>query len=244
MPFNPFFAENASHYAESRSHAAGKDLKALLSLICDEHFGTVLDVATGTGHTAYRMAEISRIVVAMDPTREMLKLAHDDSSQSNIRFLLGIAEKLPFADACFDAITCRRAAHHFTNIDSFLKSSYAVLRCDGLLLIDDMLPPHGETETWNELERLRDGTHKFAMDEESWRMALVSAGFEPRSILMPSERIGFQEWLSPVKVESERGRACLSFLKNSSAHFKSEIQLGGDASFIRRWLVIAAVKRC
>ena len=62
---------------------------------------TVLDVATGGGHVARRLREAGASVVTTDVAPGM---------QPDV---VAPADHLPFADASFDVVACRIAAHHF-----------------------------------------------------------------------------------------------------------------------------------
>lgn len=68
--------------------------------------GRILDVATGTGWAARRLAERGFKVTGVDFAPDMLATAEKLASARNldIAFELGDAEALPYADASFDAV--------------------------------------------------------------------------------------------------------------------------------------------
>lgn len=68
--------------------------------------GHVLDVATGTGWAARRLAERGFSVTAVDFAPDVLAAAEELAGARNldIAFELGDAEALPYADASFDAV--------------------------------------------------------------------------------------------------------------------------------------------
>lgn len=68
--------------------------------------GRILDVATGTGWAARRLAERGFNVTGVDFAREMLAVGEElaGARHLDITFELGDAEALPFADASFDAV--------------------------------------------------------------------------------------------------------------------------------------------
>jgi demethylmenaquinone methyltransferase/2-methoxy-6-polyprenyl-1,4-benzoquinol methylase len=84
--------------------------RALLDAI-DPHPGQrVLDVATGTGLVAFGLARRGAEVVGLDQSEQMLagarrRLAERPELASRISLVQGEAERLPFADAQFDALT-------------------------------------------------------------------------------------------------------------------------------------------
>ena len=75
----------------------------------------------------------------------------------------------------FDAITNRRALHHFDNKELFFKKSRELLIEDGILAISDMLVPDTDKgDLLNKLERKRDNTHVAALNEGEFMFTLKS----------------------------------------------------------------------
>jgi demethylmenaquinone methyltransferase / 2-methoxy-6-polyprenyl-1,4-benzoquinol methylase len=64
----------------------------------------ILDVATGTGMVARALARRGASVTALDQSEAMLSVARA-REHSGVTFVQGEAERLPFADASFDALT-------------------------------------------------------------------------------------------------------------------------------------------
>ena len=107
------YGKRASQYASSASHAGGPDLARLIGLLQPAGTESVLDVATGTGHTALATAPHVASVVGVDPTPEMLVEARRLAAERdipNVTFLVGQAEHLPCADASFDLVTGEASA--------------------------------------------------------------------------------------------------------------------------------------
>ncbi len=71
----------------------------------------VLDVATGTGLVAFALARRGCTVVGLDQSEDMLAVArrdlteHHPTLEDQITFVRGEAERLPFDDGEFDALT-------------------------------------------------------------------------------------------------------------------------------------------
>ncbi|MES2356075.1 MAG: class I SAM-dependent methyltransferase [Pseudomonadota bacterium] len=67
----------------------------------------VLDIATGTGWTARRLATRGTIVTGIDLGVDLIEAAKVYASKADltINFQIGDAERLPFGDQTFDAIT-------------------------------------------------------------------------------------------------------------------------------------------
>jgi ubiquinone/menaquinone biosynthesis C-methylase UbiE len=101
----------------------------------------ILDVGCGTGKLAHRLARDlpgSR-VVGCDFSRGML--AHARSRDAALRLARADAQRLPFADGCFDAIVSTEAFHWFPDPDAALAGFHRVLAPRGRLLVAFVNPP-------------------------------------------------------------------------------------------------------
>lgn len=93
------------------------------------------------------------------------------------------AEKYPYADARFDLVTCRVAAHHFSDPAAFLRESARVLKPGGSFLLIDGSVPDGEVEAeeWiHRVEKLRDPSHARFLSAGTWSNLCEAAGMTVR----------------------------------------------------------------
>ena len=85
--------------------------RALVDAIDPQPGQRVLDVATGTGLVAFELVRRGRSeVVGLDQSEQMLagarsRLAAEPALADRVQFVSGEAERLPFGDAAFDALT-------------------------------------------------------------------------------------------------------------------------------------------
>lgn len=94
----------------------------------------VLDVASGSGEPALTLAVAvgpHGQVTATDAVPAMLAIAADTARQralTNLTFVVSGAEQLPFADAFFDAVTCRFGIAHVPDYGRALDEARRVLK--------------------------------------------------------------------------------------------------------------------
>jgi demethylmenaquinone methyltransferase/2-methoxy-6-polyprenyl-1,4-benzoquinol methylase len=97
----------------------------------------VLDVATGTGMVAFALAAHGCQVIGIDQSQDMLggaqaKLAAAPPEvQARVQFMLGQAERLPFADGEFDALTFTYLLRYVDDVAATLAELSRVVRPGG-----------------------------------------------------------------------------------------------------------------
>lgn len=101
----------------------------------------VLDLATGTGLVALKVAQIvgnKGEVIGVDLSRGMLDQAEIKVNQlglQNLKLILGNAEKIELSQSYFDRVLCCSSLHYFSNINQALKYWYQLLKKDGLIIV-------------------------------------------------------------------------------------------------------------
>ena len=175
------FGKRASFYTTSTVHADPSVLTRVVDLAAPQPQWTALDVATGTGHTALALAPHVASVIGIDLTPEMLSEAERlraERDARNVAFRLGDVHHLPFEDASFDLVTCRRAAHHFSDIALALQEIRRVLRPGGRVVIDDRSVPEDNflDRCVNQLDWYHDESHVREYRPSEWRRMLAACG--------------------------------------------------------------------
>jgi ubiquinone/menaquinone biosynthesis C-methylase UbiE len=243
MSDNPFFNNFATHYSKNDSFKSGNDLKILLDLL-PEKIQRSLDVATGTGFVAFELSKRSESVVALDLTEAMLSEAVKLISSNKVTNVDFVKSDYYSYNAFlkFDAITCRRALHHFDRKDLFFKKSKDLLKEDGVLVISDMIVPDSDkNDLLNKLERRRDPTHVGALNEGEFVFSLKSAGFRIIKSVVDKEQVSFEKWLSPVETNSVNGIECKKFVNDLSDEELKSINFDRSSStMLKQRLIIAA----
>ena len=180
----------AAAYRDSATHASGDDLDLLVAW-CEPAPGvTALDVATGGGHVARRLREAGAQVVTVDAAPGM---------QPEV---IAPADHLPFADASFDVVACRIAAHHFPDVLAALREMARVARhrivvCDNVFV----------SEASEEADRLRDPSHVRNYAAAEWQSFFELAGLEVADEVLMARDTDFEDWLARTETpEADRAQ--------------------------------------
>ncbi len=197
------FAPVAANYSRASFHTSPERLQEVLDLGRPQKGDLVLDVATGTGNTAFALAPHVRRVVGLDLTREMLDQARRITSERNIAnvdWVLGDAAAIPFQDDTFDLYTVRAAPHHFPDVDAFLAEAWRVLKPGRDAVFVDCAPPMPARDLLHEVEVRRDPSHVRSMTVDEWVARLERAGFEVESAQARELDWNYVEWMNTMAV--------------------------------------------
>jgi SAM-dependent methyltransferase len=175
------WSDRADRYRQSAIHAEGEDLDLVVAW-CEPGPGvTVLDVATGGGHVARRLREAGATVVTVDPAPGM----QADTTAP--------AESLPFADASFDTVACRLAAHHFADVIAAVRemarvAKHRVVICDNTFV----------SESSEEADRVRDPSHVRNYSQPEWESFFELAGLQVAGERFMFRPLEVEPWLARV----------------------------------------------
>jgi SAM-dependent methyltransferase len=171
--------DRAQAYRKSVTHSSGDDLDLVVAWCEPAPDVTVLDVATGGGHVARRLREVGASVVTVDAAPGM----EPD--------VIAPADHLPFADASFDAVACRIAAHHFPDVLAALREMARVAR-HRVVICDNTFT----SESAERADRLRDPSHVRNYGVPEWRTFFELAGLEVTEGAFMVRDTDFEDWLA------------------------------------------------
>ncbi|MEG3974419.1 methyltransferase domain-containing protein [Microcoleus sp. herbarium8] len=163
------FTRQAVPFANLYGHTNQESLDLLMKMANVSDKDTVLDVACGPGIVACAFAAVSHHVTGIDLTPAMLEQAQiltEQKNLTNLSWLQGDIETLPFPDNSFSIVLSRYAFHHFLRPDVVLSEMVRVCHPGDRVLIADVVMPPEKVDAYNYIEKLRDPSHTRALTLE------------------------------------------------------------------------------
>lgn len=242
------FGERAAHYTTSVQHTDQQILARVITLSAPEPQWAALDIATGTGHTALALASHVASVIGVDLTPEMLAEAEQLRSAraiTNVSFRIADAHALPFADSTFDLVTCRLAAHHFSNITQALGEMKRVLRAGGRLVINDRSVPEDDfvDACMNELDWYHDESHIRQYRPSEWQQMLKEAGFEVETVEAYTKHRPLTSLTKDVNEENVRKIYALLDRLNAQQREALNLKEADGELHINHWYVLLSAQK-
>jgi ubiquinone/menaquinone biosynthesis C-methylase UbiE len=191
------------------------DLARLLAGLALTPGLSALDLATGTGSVALELAARGLKVTAVDRAPAVLATARQRAAarQVEVTWLVGSVYRLPFADATFDRVTCRQAAHHLGRLKPALVEWARVLKPGGLLAVSDTTALPQARSAVSALDRLREQHPVRIRSVDQWLGAIGAARLGLESLTLSVDPMPLAEWLSPADLQTHSGRAALEAIR-------------------------------
>src|ERR1039457_2087695 len=175
------FDRQSDRYGKGHILSDVTDVKGALERLPWLKPGRALDVATGAGHTGLFLADGGWQVTLADISPAMLERAAVTARERGLRVETRqhTAESFPYADSAFDLVTCRVAAHHFSDPGTFVREAARVLMPGGVFLLIDGSIEDGQpvAEEWlHRVEKLRDPSHHRMLSQGNWARLCEGVG--------------------------------------------------------------------
>jgi SAM-dependent methyltransferase len=243
------FGPQAQAYVASAVHAGGADLDALEVIVRRQRPARALDLGTGGGHVAYRMAPHAGTVIASDLSAEMIAAVAataQDRGLANIETCVAPAETLPFENGAFHFLACRFSAHHWRDFVGGLREARRVLEIGATAVFIDIASP-GQAALDTHLqavELLRDVSHVRDYSVAEWIAALSGAGFAVRATEMRRLRMDFPSWIERMRTPEVQRVAIRALQRQASSAVAAHYEIEPDGSFTIDSVQIEAVAAC
>lgn len=224
----------AASYATSPLHAQGADLARMVAVAALPPGALVLDVGAGTGHTGLAYAAAGARVVGLDLTPAMLHQALALAAERGADFagVLGYAERLPFAAASFDAVSCRYCAHHFLDIPAAIGEMRRVVRPGGVVVfVDHVAPEDAAADAFvNRLDWLRDPSHRREPRLSEYHAWFAAAGLAIDLVEHWPLRIDLDDWFARARTAPQREAEARALLADATPAIRQTFAID-DAGF-------------
>ncbi len=221
------FAPVAANYATSSFHADPERWQEILTLAQPRERDRVLDVATGTGNTAFALAPHVAHVVGLDLTPEMLTQARRVAAErgaENVAWVIGDAGSLPFDDGHFDLYFVRAAPHHFPDLDRSLLEADRVLKPGGRACFIDCSPPRAARDHLHAVELGRDSSHRRSLTVEEWTDRIEAAGLVVETAERRELDWEFDAWMRNMAVPAERAADLERVVESAGGRAREELR--------------------
>jgi ubiquinone/menaquinone biosynthesis C-methylase UbiE len=241
--------EKAAEAYATGEHKAGRELELVVEYAAPTGKERVLDIGTGAGHTAMALAPRVSDVVLTDPVEAMLATARrlfQTAGLWNAQFVRAGAEQLPFPRASFDIVTTRLAAHHFDDVALAMREVARILRPAGMFIfVDTAAPEDSESAAYqDEVELLRDPTHRRIYTEREWAAFVEQAGFRVEKTEVVRKSHDFEPWLERGGEDAATQQRVRARFLEAPASAVRDLEIliadGRVKSFTDRKLVLAA----
>jgi ubiquinone/menaquinone biosynthesis C-methylase UbiE len=220
------FSRVAANYTRSTFHSSSERLQEVLDLVQPQPGDLALDVATGTGNTAFALAPYVRRVVGLDLTREMLDQARRIAAERDIvnaDWVIGDAERLPFGDDTFDLYVVRAAPHHFPNVEVFMSEALRVLKPGRAASFIDCAPPLPARDLLHEIEMRRDPSHVLSLTLDEWVSRLERAGFQVETAVARELDWNYEEWMANMAVAQPLAAELAGIIESAGGRAREQL---------------------
>ena len=190
----------------------------------------VADLATGPGTLALRFARHVKQVCALDLTPAILQRARNSAAGeklTNIDFLIGDAQALPFSECTLDIAITSYSLHHMADPTRVVGEMARVVRRGGRVGVIDIRVEEDPrvAELNNHIERARDASHTRTLAGSEFEAIFARNGLRVIAAEIEEQSRLFDHWLlvagwKPGDAPYEEARQLLeSTLANDGAGF-------------------------
>jgi ubiquinone/menaquinone biosynthesis C-methylase UbiE len=201
-----------------------------------------LDIGTGTGAVASKLADRARAVVGIDISPEMIKRA---PRLSNAAYFQMDAVAMDFPADRFDLLTARMSFHHVEDLAAGFAEAHRVLRPGGRFVLCEGVPPdHRCRRRYVEIFKLKEKRHTFSeADLINFFDRAGFVGLTLRPFFM--RQVSLKNWLENGGVGPEAREQITRLHRDAEPHFKDAYRMTfRDDDILMDWkfVVLAGLK--
>jgi ubiquinone/menaquinone biosynthesis C-methylase UbiE len=224
------FTRTAQVFGDYAVASRVREAERLAEMVCASAGDRVVDLATGPGTLALRFARHVKQVCALDLTPAILQRARNSTAGeklTNIDFLIGDAQALPFADGALDVAITSYSLHHMADPARVIGEMARVVRRGGRVGVIDIRVEEDSrvAELNNRIERARDASHTRTLARSEFEAIFARKGLRIFGAEIEEQSRPFDHWLlvagwRPGDAPYEEARRLLeSTLANDGAGF-------------------------
>ncbi len=211
----------ANAYARSKPAHCGHEANLFAAWAGIARRDRVLDVGCGPGTLARCMARHASRVFALDLSPKMLEAARRSPRiPSNLFFLSGNANRLPFQDESFHVVTCSYSFANFRKPVKTLQELARAVRCRGKIALIDVIAPEepGKRAYLNRLESQRSHFYSRIPSYSQYLDFFQRAGVALQVCTFHRRRQRWREWLrlSPAVSSGAQARKLRHMILDSA----------------------------
>lgn len=194
------FTKTAEVFGDYAVAARGVEVEKLVRMVRAGERDRTIDVACGPGTLALRVAPKVGWMCGVDLTPAILGRARSTARQEgleNMDFIIGDAQRLPFADRSLDIAITSYALHHMPDAPCAIAEMARVLRPGGRLgIIDIFASEDPNVAEMNErIERTRDASHTRTQTRSEFEKAFRANGVRVTGVQIQENARAFDHWL-------------------------------------------------
>lgn len=249
---NRSFTVQAPNFESKSVHFSKVEfLKKVTDLTSPNSQDVLLEVAAGTCACGRYFAPLVQRVVCLDATDAMLRIGKqeaDNEQLTNMVFVKGYAEELPFLDASFTIVLSRLAFHHFTDSTAIFSEMVRVLKPGGKLIMIDMeaaVEPLRNIQ--GEIETLRDPSHVRMLSKTEMQNLFLKHDLMIEVNDTTNIKQNLDNWMAltqtPKQMQSDITRRMQAEL---DGHMKTgffPFVDNGDICFYQKWVTLIGIKK-
>jgi ubiquinone/menaquinone biosynthesis C-methylase UbiE len=235
------FDRQSQRYGKGHILSNVSDVKHALGRFDRLKPGRALDVATGAGHTGLYLASAGWQVTLADISANMLERVAATARERGLHVdtRQHAAEAFPYADATFDLVTCRVAAHHFSDPPAFVRETARVLKPGGVFLLIDGSIEDGQpvAEEWlHAVEKFRDPSHHRFLSQGTWTKLCEAAGLRVVfSELQPFKQPDLNWYFETANTTPENRAKVLELIRTAPPEARKLFRLAEEDGKIVWW---------